>query len=447
MKTRKPRYAMYELQRMSIPELLALHRRPVLGGVEKKDLFQTLIDEERIQIIPAPEPVEYNLETLQAMRISELKRVMEDAGVFFHSKDVVEKSDMVTIFQNSGRLHVLPSSTDESKPAWTMPQKRPLVETVEDSDGDDEAETDAVDESLPPPQEMFGSEEGELASRGPVTESVRQEVSEKIHTPSIESSTPPREESESNSASSITESVPPTQEVSNGYLQRNYREGSMESTTQRADNDTIPVEPLQERVCVDIPLPVSSPEPMSVDGLAPDQQCDQSHNTSSTSRGEEQASTENTPPETDHSTERQFQDCSIAQLQVIGREAKVDLSSCFERSEMVELLVYAGATSQIVRGNFVNWSVSQLRALASEVNIDLSQCTDRGEMVNRILLEANTERPHLQTYLRALSPLATCSISELRGIAREWGVNISDCLEKEEIITRLICRGRTFGVC
>jgi hypothetical protein len=90
---------------------------------------------------------------------------------------------------------------------------------------------------------------------------------------------------------------------------------------------------------------------MSFDGLAPDQHCDQSHNTSFTPRREEQASTENTPPETDHSTEHQFQDCSIPQLQAIGREAKVDLSSCFERSEMVELLVHIGATSQIVRGN------------------------------------------------------------------------------------------------
>ena len=48
---------MYELQRMSIPELLVLHRNPVLGCVEKKDLIQALIDKKQIQIIPVP-PVE-----------------------------------------------------------------------------------------------------------------------------------------------------------------------------------------------------------------------------------------------------------------------------------------------------------------------------------------------------------------------------------------------------
>jgi hypothetical protein len=118
---------------------------------------------------------------------------------------------------------------------------------------------------------------------------------------------------------------------------------------------------------------------------------------------------------------------------------------------MVALLVDAGVAGtqhvEIQRRSFASWSVSQLRALASEVKIDLSQCADREEMLDQIIAQANTERPHLRTYLRSLSPLATSSLSELRSIARAWSVNISDCLEKEEIIQRLISRGSGFGVC
>ena len=83
MKTRKPRYAMYELERMSVSELLALHRKPLPRGaiMEKKDLIQMLIDESSIILIPAPKPVEYQLEALNAMKVSQLKQVMEDAGM------------------------------------------------------------------------------------------------------------------------------------------------------------------------------------------------------------------------------------------------------------------------------------------------------------------------------------------------------------------------------
>jgi hypothetical protein len=101
--------------------------------------------------------------------------------------------------------------------------------------------------------------------------------------------------------------------------------------------------------------------------------------------------------------------------------------------------------SEILRENLSNFTVSELRVLASEVDIDLAQCNDKEEMLRCIVEEAMTERPHLQNYLRALSPLAKLSLNELRRTAREWGVNINDCLEKGEIMQRLITRGQTFG--
>ena len=441
MKTRKPRYAMYELQRMSIPELLVLHRSPVLGCVEKKDLIQALIDKERIQIIPVPPPVEYDLETLKLMRISELKKVMESAGVFFHSKDVIEKKDMLTIFLNSGRLNVLPSPVafEGSPPVLNSRLKRPLVETVYlNGSDDDDAETNTVDESLPAPQEMFGGKDKELSSRRIVLESVNHEMSPGTTVDTTDAEQPTILETELEPSTLLP--FAEAQESQEGsaleqalfsYPEQGYSEETI--------GDTIPSYPEEPKV-----LPQK--EKSHDEAISSHQQNDA--HSPSLSATFEQTNAENSPEETTFRGACEFENCTISELQSVGREANIDLSSCFERSEMIDLLVCAGVTSpQIERASFANWSISQLRALASEVNIDLSNCANRCEMLDRILLEANNERPHLKRYLRALSPLATSTISELRGIARGWGVNISDCLEKEEIITRLLSRNRTFGVC
>ena len=76
---------MHELFRMSIPSLLALRKKQgsLSGALEKTDLIQALIDEDLIDIIPSPEPVEYKLDALNKMSIGQLKRAMEEAGVFF----------------------------------------------------------------------------------------------------------------------------------------------------------------------------------------------------------------------------------------------------------------------------------------------------------------------------------------------------------------------------
>jgi hypothetical protein len=136
----------------------------------------------------------------------------------------------------------------------------------------------------------------------------------------------------------------------------------------------------------------------------------------------------------------------------LARDAGVDISSCFERAEMIALLRRAGLSPNsnpeyLSSVLFSSWSVSQLRAVASQANVDLSQCDTREAMIEKILHEANNARPHLRDYLRSLSPLTAKSLSDLRAIARELQVNISDCLEKDEIILRLITRGTSMGVC
>lgn len=114
MRNRKARVHSYELDRMSVIELLSLCRQEHINvpsqppGTEdyKEYLIKVITESEKIEIIadtPAPN-VEYTLKQLRSMKVSELRQAMEDAGVFFDPTDVVEKEDMVRIFSNSGRM-------------------------------------------------------------------------------------------------------------------------------------------------------------------------------------------------------------------------------------------------------------------------------------------------------------------------------------------------------
>jgi hypothetical protein len=137
----------------------------------------------------------------------------------------------------------------------------------------------------------------------------------------------------------------------------------------------------------------------------------------------------------------QFQDQSIADLQALARELCIDITDCIERSEIIHRLAMAsGRDSQLDSTDFLNWSVSELRALAHEVHVDLSNCTDRNDMIDK-LMEAASVRPRVSDYLSALTPLARLTVPQLRAVAREWQVNVNDCLEKEEMIHRLVVAG------
>ncbi len=107
MKSRKPRYAKYELERMNLKELTTLCSRLNINisFMDKRDVVRAILDSGKVTIIAAPDPVEYpSIDVLRDMSIKELKNHMNDAGVFFDPKHVVEKEDLVQIFLNSGRI-------------------------------------------------------------------------------------------------------------------------------------------------------------------------------------------------------------------------------------------------------------------------------------------------------------------------------------------------------
>mmetsp|Transcript_16433 Transcript_16433/g.24237 ORF Transcript_16433/g.24237 Transcript_16433/m.24237 type:complete len:442 (+) Transcript_16433:72-1397(+) len=136
MRGRKARVHTYELDRMSVIELLAFARKNRInipahapGSPDYKNLLIEIIsNSDKIEIIadaPAPN-VEYSLDQLRSMKVSELRKTMEDAGVFFDPVDVVEKEDMVRIFCNSGRFILVGQNSEQNtdsdeKPAYKPP--------------------------------------------------------------------------------------------------------------------------------------------------------------------------------------------------------------------------------------------------------------------------------------------------------------------------------------
>ena len=513
MKARKPRFAMYELQRMSVPKLLQLNKRPAPGILEKRDLIQTLIDQDHIHLIPAPEPVEYKLETLQVMGVSQLKRTMEDAGVFFHPKDVVEKSDMLTIFHNSGRL-VLISEPEEQEEEITMEDvsqptpepsiftasttstlapetashfatRGPVVETVTEG-SDDECETKETSkkEFTSPVQDMFGLYSNEeLLSPSAATElnSVPTDHSPSASTP-VHPYTPPTTRSQSAATGNLnvphdeSDTPPSIASEENAYasaspdaiVQPDESSAQLDAPVAvsngiengNAENDQDQITPpsgdtFYDRASGDLAASAEENTDDSYDGADADSESNSSRKRQRPLPGVSRRARNDS--EYSHAASRNgdeaipFRDCTISELQAIARDSNADLTHCFERHEMVQLLIANGIQNpkqiQLTSENFSDWSVSQLRALASAADVDLSHCSDREEMLYNILHEANHERPHLRNYLRALSPLAKSTLPQLKGVAREWRVNISDCLEKEEIIQRLITRGQRFAAC
>jgi len=138
MKNRKPRFAKYELERMSRKELEGLMLRVGLSlkpfsiitsessssslyNNDDDDSYQKqrqlavmyIIKSNKVDVIASPEPFKFkSIHYLRRMKVGQLRKVMADAGVFFDAVDVVEKEDMVQIFLGSGRVILLETETD-----------------------------------------------------------------------------------------------------------------------------------------------------------------------------------------------------------------------------------------------------------------------------------------------------------------------------------------------
>jgi hypothetical protein len=435
MKCRKPRIHAYELERMSLQELKDLAKqwkiRWPLRIRDKNDIIEAFAKSKRIDIIAAPKPVEFALHDLRQMGVSKLRRSMEDAGVFFDPIDVVEKEDMVRIFCNSGRLVVKPDppkeeeveedrkpAASEFKPAFrprpsappeAQDEKRlpprakgPIVETV--TDDDDDADVPVVVEDINATNmfEDFDQYNDFISpDRG---------VVEERHTPRQTSLVDEMLPDEQDTNAMKHDDIDVTAEAyalrDEDFIENDTQQSSSTAEDQTTDESSEPE------------YTVTS-EQMEVDNSSNDiAPC--------TGNDEEMAA--------DYAL---FESYTISDLRACAQTLHVDLSRCIERSEMVEKLVRARNGKRFSEQDFDQWSVSELLAIASAVHADLSHCGDRTTMVRQLVFESET-RPHVANYLTSLMPLAHLSVSQLRAVAREWRVPVSDCIEKEEMIHRLV---------
>jgi len=511
MQARKPRFAKYEMERMTIRELKALLPRRVSAQFaslfsDKDEVIEFLIKHEIVDLINMPPPVEFpSLAVLRAMGVGQLKRTMNDTGVYFDPKDVVEKEDMIQIFINSGRICLLEhdaegDTNDNNTGSYGHapcddPNRRQRGYSFDDNDNDD----DYDDESKK--KDDANADENSNGSATTANDDAQQNInagSSSIRSPIQVETVTEHEDSptaqarnnnnlgnRSDSGNSQWDSSvvmeetnfpnnAPTANDPSSTTDAKAATATTNTTNNRdTNNDQSPDnnDPEDAMSLDSVDATAAAPEAAS---LKDDENEDASGSMddSETSRKRRRAELEEDENLDEDVVEEtsQFQSLSISELRSMARDQGVDLSTCVERREMVDRLSSAGssasganddvesqendntraqsataaATSSISADFFQSWNVSHLRACANSVEVDLSKCKNHAEMV-QALLDAASERPHVANYLTALSPLMGMSISQLRALGREWHVDINNCLEKGEMIRRLAAASASQG--
>ena len=448
MKFRKPRIHKYVLERMPIHELQEMARelkikwpRRIKG---KEDILEAFEQSGRIEIVAAPEPVEYALKDLRAMGVARLRRAMEEAGVFFDPIDVVEKEDMVQIFCNSGRLVLRPDIPSDPPEHYDekMPAVRPQRSSWEQSGvADDEAQCQAC---------AFNK----TASASIIVETVDEEEDDDDDVvPDREDATPMFEDLECDmnpDRGVVEERSAQAHQVETG------EEDEMDCVNlDREDVATMPdcLEMdlnLDHGVIEEMPSQVAQAAALEdtamhdVDSNPEIAVLDEQSNIRIELAAENDLEVERESSSNSISVDAaiaadyaRYDDASISDLRDAAQSLNVDLSRCIERSEMVEKLVRAKNGQRFSPEDFDGWSVSDLRALATALSVTLRQGGDRSDMISQLLKESEA-RPYVAKYIGSLMPLANLTVTQLRAVARRLQVNVSDCLEKEEMVHRLV---------
>lgn len=121
MKGRRPRYHLYELKRMTAKEVMAMARDlkvSVTGAIDKSDIVERILASGKIDIIKgnsAASSKSYSIKDLEEARIKQLKVILDDAGVRYKERDVVERRDLIDLIVNSGRVEIVAEETDEDE--------------------------------------------------------------------------------------------------------------------------------------------------------------------------------------------------------------------------------------------------------------------------------------------------------------------------------------------
>ena len=497
MQSRKPRFARHELDRLSVRQLKHLlpreEKRPTF--LEKLEIIDYLIQQNIIDLVPAPEPVRYRLSQLQDMSISKLVKTMEeDAGVFFYKEHVVEKQDLIQLFVNSGRLDLIeeeeekeqdhthqssynPLDYEEDEDDDRKPAARPMVETVHETDSDLGIDDNSIRQLVPEEERLDPSilmEETEMANDKNRLQMKKESSMDANGKPSVSrrtSSSPEEEPSESagsHEPSGMETEGTSTEVNDTGLDTETSQVADAEEEVTRSDSGCDEDSPTSsrdfKRLRYSETAQGDSGQPLETDSTTVARTESVAHTHTSDTASEPVVGNGDcaAPPQPSSALEKvadRLSGMGISQLKSVAREMSVDLSDCIERQDMVDRLARAdslpsqqsGAESSMSTVSdcwplIDEWGVSELRTFASVVDIDLSTCSNGGrDEMAQIVRESVVQRPHAGEYLRALAPLAGLSVSQLRALARDWRVDVSDCLEKGEIVHRLITKGPSSG--
>jgi hypothetical protein len=128
---------------------------------------------------------------------------------------------------------------------------------------------------------------------------------------------------------------------------------------------------------------------------------------------------------------QRFSSWSLSQLRAYARELSVDVSKCLERSDIIEQLVLASQTWAVDE-----WSTCEIRAVASLMTLDLTSFDSQRALVNAVMI--NLTKVCYAPYIVGMQLLKGMSVRQLRETAKDWRVDVSHCVEKTEIIQRLL---------
>jgi hypothetical protein len=454
-----------------LKELLRTRKKPIPTHIiDKTGLIDHVIASDAIEFVqrPPPEPSSsFRLSQLKAMPVKTLKHVMNEAGVFFDAKDVLEKDDMIEIFLLSGRLEVLPEDEiqvnddddnvdpqrDQKPAAMNHFSKRNkaknnavAVETVnsdsdsEDVDDDNNArrkdsrsDKSVVLEANAAYVETQNSKAAYNASGSPIPTKYHVAAKMPPAAPTLNHDEVENTTSANNTAEQRT--TAPVQRSNSDVLEDRFRDLSVEE-----------LELLQEQLAKEIwdrqqQQNDNRNDPTSY--TAGTQQAEASspgsYRGSKRRRGSASYFYSRNNRMNDGTSDRwnNLYNRSLSELRAIAEEHSVNLNGCIERQEIIDRILAADPECVLSDSLFETWSMSEIRALAALVDVDLSSASSREDMIEAIRADA-VRRPHLTRYLHALAPLAALTAPQLRAVAREWKVPVSDCIEKGEILHRLV---------
>ena len=359
MKGRKPRYAKYELDRMGIREMKQLCRSveiPLKGIRERQEMANAILTSGKIIIIAAPDPVEYvDIKGLRSMGVGKLKRAMEDAGVFFDSRDVVEKEDMVQIFVNSGRIVFKQTDDDDDEQGrgsehdqkenctGTLRGKKdryvdPYGNVYDDDDSDDdivegtkrariEEDDNAVMTSAtrtPTPMPMPTAAEAEA--------DVEANISTQRNASDV--AVPLADNGETGDVETEEMKLPMDADDSSNSSARTGDEDDKEDENGHEDEDDAAIQP-QELSQEQTMTPENDTDSVTDSGT-------RTLNPTGGTRLESPSRESEVPPQREPQIEiPTFASRSIGELRQLAASLSVDISCCIEKREIVELIVAA----------------------------------------------------------------------------------------------------------